>query len=309
MSVRVLTKRTRVRLLEREEKNMELSCAEYRALVEYSPTMIWRAGTDGKCSYFNEIWLNFTGRTVEEELGDGWAEGVHPEDLDFCINTYMKAFNNHERFEMEYRLKRFDGQYRWINDRGVPFFDEKGFFAGYIGSCVDVTEKIEGEMLTKMARTDNLTGLFNRNYLEYLLNSEFHKARQEKTNFIVMMADVDKFKSINDNFGHSTGDAVLRSVAQKLSENIRKSDIAGRYGGDEFVVILSKITTDEAREIAQRILNSVLSITIGELSPGVSLSIGLACQSDEKNVLEVVEKADRAMYHAKQEGGNRFCLL
>ena len=288
---------------------MELSCSEYRALVEYSPTLIWRAGTDGKCNYFNEIWLNFTGRDMEDELGNGWAEGVHPDDLEFCVNTYLKAFNDHEQFEMEYRLKRYDGQYRWINDRGVPFYDEKGFFAGYIGSCVDVTEKIEGQKLTKMAHTDYLTGLYNRNYLEYLLDSEFHKARQRKTNFIVMMADVDKFKSINDNYGHSFGDVVLHSVAQKLAENIRESDVAGRYGGDEFVVVLSNSSPDEAQKIAQRILASVSKITAGELTPVISLSIGIACQSNETNVLQVVEKADKAMYNAKQEGGNRFCIM
>ncbi len=288
---------------------MELSCSEYRALVEYSPTMIWRSGIDGKCNYFNETWLNFTGRNMDEELGDGWAEGVHPEDIEFCVNTYLKAFNEHERFMMEYRLKRHDGQFRWLNDRGVPYFDEKGFFAGYIGSCVDVTERIEGEKLTQMAHNDNLTGLFNRNYLEYLLDSEFHKARRKKTSFIVMMADVDKFKSINDNYGHGIGDVVLRSVAQKLSESIRESDVAGRYGGDEFVIILSKISPYKAQEIAQRILDSVESITAGELAPRVSLSIGIACQSDETNVLQLVEKADKAMYRAKQDGGNRFCLI
>ena len=288
---------------------MKLSCSEYRTLVEYSPTMIWRAGTDGKCNYFNEIWLNFTGRSMEDEIGDGWAEGVHPDDMDFCLNTYLKAFNEHEQFVMEYRLKRHDGQYRWINDRGVPFFDEKGFFAGYIGSCIDVTEKIEGEKLTKMAHNDNLTGLFNRNYLEYLLDSEFHKARQEKTNFIVIMADVDKFKSINDNYGHVIGDVVLRSVAQKLAENIRGTDLVGRYGGDEFIVVLSRSSPDEAQKIAQRILTSVSSITTEELTSKVSLSIGIACQSDENNVLQVVEKADKAMYCAKQEGGNRFCMI
>lgn len=288
---------------------MGLSCSEYRALVEYSPTMIWRAGTDGKCNYFNEIWLNFTGRNMDDELGDGWAEGVHPHDLEFCVNTYLKSFNEHEQFVMEYRLKRHDGQYRWINDRGVPFFDEKGFFAGYIGSCIDVTEKIEGEKLTKMAHNDSLTGLFNHNYLEYLLDSEFHKARQEKTNFIVMMADIDKFKSINDNYGHGIGDVVLRWVAQKLAENIRESDLAGRYGGDEFVVLLSRSSPDEALKIAQRILASVSSITTGKLTSMVSLSIGIACQSDEDNVLQVVEKADKAMYCAKQEGGNRYCMI
>jgi len=288
---------------------MKLSCSEYRALVEYSPTMIWRVGTDSKCNYFNESWLNFTGRNIEAEIGNGWTEGVHPDDLGYCVNNYLKAFKEHEQFIMDYRLKRHDGQYRWINDRGVPFFNEKGLFAGYIGSCIDVTDKIEGDKLIKMAHNDNLTGLINRNYLEYLLDSEFHKARQENANFIVMMADIDKFKSINDNYGHVMGDVILHSVAQKLTENIRESDVAGRYGGDEFVIVLSKSTPEEAKKIAQRIITSLSSITTGEQTPIVSMSIGIACQSDEDNVLKVVEKADKAMYFAKQEGGNRFYII
>lgn len=288
---------------------MKLSCSEYRALVEYSPTMIWRAGTDSKCNYFNESWLNFTGRSMDAEIGDGWTEGVHPDDLGHCVTNYLNAFKKHEQFVMDYRLKRHDGQYRWINDRGVPFFNEKGLFAGYIGSCIDVTDKIEGDKLIKMAHNDNLTGLINRNYLEYLLDAEFHKARQENTNFIVMMTDIDKFKSINDHYGHVMGDIVLHSVAQKLTENIRESDVAGRYGGDEFVVLLSKSTPEEAKKIAQRIITSVSGITAGEVTPVVSMSIGIACQSDEDNVLKVVEKADKAMYLAKQEGGNRFYII
>lgn len=103
--------------------------------------MIWRAGADAKCDYFNERWLAFTGRTYEQELGDGWAEGVHPDDLERCVAHYLDHFQRREPFEMEYPLRRYDGVYRWIFDRGVPFSDETGAFAGYIGSCVDVDER------------------------------------------------------------------------------------------------------------------------------------------------------------------------
>lgn len=99
--------------------------------------MIWRSGLDAKCDYFNEIWLAFTGRTSEQEKGDGWAEGVHPDDLDRCVEYYHRR----DAFEMEYRLRRHDGVYRWIFDRGVPFTDDAGNFAGFIGSCVDVDER------------------------------------------------------------------------------------------------------------------------------------------------------------------------
>lgn len=117
------------------------SATEYRLLVENSPVMIWRAGIDAKCDYFNEPWLEFTGRTLEQELGDGWAEGVHPEDLERCVKHYLDHFQRRAAFEMEYRLRRHDNEYRWIFDRGVPYTDDTGAFAGFIGSCVDVDER------------------------------------------------------------------------------------------------------------------------------------------------------------------------
>jgi PAS domain S-box-containing protein len=118
-----------------------LTAAEYRLLVEHSPVMIWRAGLDAKCDYFNDIWLTFTGRTLAQEMGDGWAEGVHPDDLERCVAHYLDHFHRRESFEMEYRLRRHDGAYRWIFDRGLPFTDDTGTFAGFIGSCIDVDER------------------------------------------------------------------------------------------------------------------------------------------------------------------------
>lgn len=123
----------------------QLTAIEYRLLVEHSPVMIWRADLNKKCDYFNHTWLEFTGRTLAEEAGDGWATGVHPDDLDRCFNIYVSHFDQRVPFEMEYRLKRHDGVYRWIFDRGVPYHDDNGNFLGFIGSCVDVTERIEGE--------------------------------------------------------------------------------------------------------------------------------------------------------------------
>jgi PAS domain S-box-containing protein len=110
-------------------------------LFEHFPTLIWRAGLDGKCDYFNQTWLTFTGRTLEQELNDGWAEGVHPDDRDRCLSTYLDAFRQQHPFEMEYRLRHHDGSYRWLIDYGRPFFTLEGGFAGFIGSCHDISEQ------------------------------------------------------------------------------------------------------------------------------------------------------------------------
>src|SRR5438270_12767604 len=97
-----------------------LSGTEYAVLVEQAPIMIWRANTTTECDYFNERWLQFRGRSMQQEIGNQWAEGVHPDDLDQCLKTYLGSFEKHEVFEMHYRLRRHDGLYRWIFDRGVP---------------------------------------------------------------------------------------------------------------------------------------------------------------------------------------------
>ncbi|MGE5630375.1 MAG: PAS domain S-box protein [Caulobacteraceae bacterium] len=112
--------------------------------------MIWRADCSKKCNYFNERWLDFTGRTMEQEIGDGWTEGVHPEDIEMCFDTYSKAFDAREPFEMEYRLRNKNGQYRWILDIGRPLYDMDNNFSGYIGACFDITErKVAEEGLRK----------------------------------------------------------------------------------------------------------------------------------------------------------------
>jgi two-component system, OmpR family, sensor histidine kinase VicK len=122
-----------------------LPLEQYRLLVEHAPTMVWRSGLDALCDYFNTTWLHFTGRTLEQEQSNGWVEGVHPDDVRRCMDTYLSHFERRESFEMEYRLRRYDGVYRYIFDRGVPFNDDQGRFAGFIGSCVDIHERREAD--------------------------------------------------------------------------------------------------------------------------------------------------------------------
>jgi PAS domain S-box-containing protein len=136
-----------------------LSGTEYAALVEQAPIMIWRANITAECDYFNERWLLFRGRTMDQEIGNQWADGVHPDDFDLCLQTYRGAFERRESFEMYYRLKRADGDYRWVFDRGVPFYGDHGAFCGYIGSCIDVTARFEARRCADEARERELARL------------------------------------------------------------------------------------------------------------------------------------------------------
>lgn len=113
----------------------------YLTLLEEFPALIWRSGVEGNCDYLNKTWLTFTGRTMRQEVGYGWLEGVHPDDRETCVHTYQTAFEARQPFEMEYRLRRHDGEYRWMIAQGRPFQDLEGAFGGYMGACYDVTER------------------------------------------------------------------------------------------------------------------------------------------------------------------------
>jgi PAS domain S-box-containing protein len=137
----------------RAEELLYESEERFRLITNAAPVMIWMSGTDKLCTFFNQPWLEFTGRSLQAELGNGWTDGVHPEDLDSCLKTYTIAFDRRDSFQVECRLRRHDGEYRWVSDLGVPTFKANGYFAGYIGSCMDITErKLAQEALSGMSR-------------------------------------------------------------------------------------------------------------------------------------------------------------
>jgi two-component system, sensor histidine kinase and response regulator len=137
--VRDLTERKRTEEAVRESE------ARFRTMADSAPVLIWMSGTDGLCTFFNQGWLNFTGRTLEQELGNGWRDDVHPDDRQRCRESYYAAFGAREDFASEYRLRRADGEYRWVLDQGTPRFTAEGGFAGYIGAAADVTERRQAE--------------------------------------------------------------------------------------------------------------------------------------------------------------------
>jgi PAS domain S-box-containing protein len=187
-----------------------LSAIEYRLLLENSPVMIWRAGVDAKCNYFNATWLDFTGRSLDEEMGDGWTQGVHPEDLERCIAYYLDHFRRREPFEMEYRLRRHDGEHRWILDRGVPFADEARGFAGYIGSCVDVDDRRRAQAAREMHDQEQLA--FAHEFERWILAIVSHDIRNP-------LGAIDGSARL---LADKSGDPTVRAVAERITRSANR---------------------------------------------------------------------------------------
>jgi diguanylate cyclase (GGDEF)-like protein/PAS domain S-box-containing protein len=313
------------------EESLRESEARFRYMADTTPVMVWMAGEDSLCNYFNKRWLDFSGRTMEQEAGNGWVGGIHPDDRDRCVHIYQDAFRVRSEFKMEFRLLSVDGTYRWLLDHGVPRFSMEGEFFGFIGSCVDISDfkQAEDELnranasLTiahreleqslsheqVLARTDGLTGLYNYRYFFEIASYEFDASMRYQRLLSIIIFDTDHLKQVNDTLGHLEGDRMLITVAQTAAAHIRNVDSLARYGGDEFVILLPQTNAQMAFAIAERIRENVASLRIktekGPLS--VTLSIGVAeMRSDpaDESIEQVVQRADKALYNAKQAGRN-----
>ena len=142
------------------------------ALLDVLPVLVWRSGRDARCDYFNQAWLEFTGRRLDQEVGEGWVEGVHPDDREHCTREYLKAFEARTPFVLEYRLRHRDGEYRRIRDLGRPRFTASGEFSGYIGGCIDITERAEAEEALRetQARTESVLDSVTDTYILFDTN-------------------------------------------------------------------------------------------------------------------------------------------
>jgi PAS domain S-box-containing protein len=134
----------RRRLAELEDelrRRTQASEDRFQRLVDCLPVMVWMSGADALCTYFNRAWLEFRGRTLDQERGNGWTEGLHPDDRDLCLETYIKAFTSRQPFRMQYRMERSGGGYAWVEDVGQPQTDAGGEFAGFVGAAVDISDR------------------------------------------------------------------------------------------------------------------------------------------------------------------------
>jgi len=292
------------------EKKVARARDFYLTLFEEFPAMIWRAGADGQFNYFNRAWLAFTGKMVEEQLGYGWAQALPESDRERFFRVYETAIQEQKAFEIEFRLRRYDGQYRWVLCVGRPFRGLEEEFAGFIGSCYDITErKIHEQELAHLAMHDPLTGLPNRRMLEVILPRLIEQTEMGKYSALFFM-DLDNFKLVNDNFGHHVGDSLLVELGRIINNQLREGDRLIRLGGDEFAILLEGVQKKEAELIARRLLETVshYQFVTPQKSFNLFLSIGIALIAEKTDPEVIMSRADTAMYKAKEKGGNQFVL-
>ncbi len=224
----------------------------FKEFADCAPVMMWRAGPNKLCDFFNKPWLDFTGRSLQQELGSGWTEGVHPDDLERCLGAYAEAFDTGRDFSMDYRLRRHDGQYRWVLDNGRPIFRD-GALAGYLGSCIDITErKLDEERLRQvladqdvmLRERDVLTAEIHhrvRNNLQVMLGlvglSMRHTADPACLGVLESFADRIQALAIVQTHYHEASNVSqidLRTYAKELA-----SALAGLYHGDKVTITIS----------------------------------------------------------------------
>ncbi|MBI4731879.1 MAG: diguanylate cyclase [Chloroflexi bacterium] len=212
----------------------------------------------------------------------------------------------------EMQMRRSDGTLFWVTDLVHPIHDAKGNVIYYEGSLINISERKKAEQeLKHLAITDPLTGLPNRRHFFSQAELAFSRANKPTFDLAILMLDIDHFKKVNDQYGHAAGDIVLHEIAQTIQSNLRSNDISGRYGGEEFSVILSRINQDEICQIADRLCKTIAqnALKVGRDEIHVTLSIGIAVLDAATPSLDVLlQQADQAMYAAKQAGRNCWKL-
>jgi PAS domain S-box-containing protein len=294
-----------------EQKQAELALREseerFRHMADTAPVLIWMSGTDKLCNYFNRNWLDFTGRTMEQELGKGWIEGVHPDDFQYCLDTYVKAFDARQEFRMEYRLRRFDGEYRWVFDIGIPRFTPDGGFLGYIGSCIDISDRKQAE-----AAIHKLNASLEQRVKERTAQLEAANKELESFSYSVShdlrapLRHISGFVELLQKHAAATLDATslryLNIITQttknagKLVDDLLSFSRMGRTEMHYTTVNMTELVKEVKRDIEQETSGRTIDWYIQELPQvqGDPFLLRLVLHNLMENALKYTSKRDRA---------------
>ncbi len=296
---------------ERLERALAESEARYRLLVESTNVVLWEMDpATWLFTYVSPRAVELLGHPLEEWLGSGfWAEHIHPDDRQRVVRRRGEGARRLEDHELDYRMVAADDRVLWIRDV-VSVIAEEERPVLMRGVMIDITQlKLAEEALQERANYDPLTHLPNRRLFDDRLSHALARAQRSRTLLALMYLDLDGFKEVNDSLGHGAGDEVLRIVAHRLRSRVRKSDTIARLGGNEFAIIASDCRKREDPEtLARRVLELLTAPYVVDDGRAVlSASIGISFYpSDGANPDALLEKADRAMYRAKEAGRNTY---
>ncbi len=295
----------------RSEEALRQSEARFRSLTELSSDLYWEQNDQHRFTSiagigserFKGLGFDFIGKKRWEQdylnmSADDWS-------------AHRVMLDAHQPFhDLELCRLNESGNKVWVGVSGEPVFDAAGVFKGYRGVGKDITERKQGEeQIQYLANHDALTALPNRAMFSEVLNLEIQQARRYQRNFAVLFIDLDRFKLINDTFGHEAGDKLLQEMGRRLTQTVRASDFVARLGGDEFVVLVQELSEPRQVEVvARKILSALIKPTfIGEQECSVTASIGICLYpADAEDEQSLMKNADIAMYRAKEEGKNTY---
>lgn len=294
--------------LERAIETVNQSEAKYRDLFNNLPIGLYRTSPEGQIMDANPAFLQMFGFPDLSTLQRVKARDLYADPG--SREQYLSIIEETPTTEMQ--MRRSDGTLFWVTDLVHPIHDAKGNVIYYEGSLINISERKKAEQeLKHLAITDPLTGLPNRRHFFSQAELAFSRANKPTFDLAILMLDIDHFKKINDQYGHAAGDIVLHEIAQTIQSNLRSNDISGRYGGEEFSVILSRINQDEICQIADRLCKTIAqnALKVGRDEIRVTLSIGIAVLDAATPSLDILlQQADQAMYAAKQAGRNCWKL-
>lgn len=295
-------KQTEQALLESEERYKRL----INAVTAYTYSVEVRNGN--VISTCHRIGcLLITGYNPEDYESDPylWHKMIHPDDKLMVENSIQEILAGSEVPPIEHRIIRHDGKVVWIRNTMVPCYDGKGQMTRYDGLIEDITErKLAEEELKRLASTDKLTEAYNRTKFNEIIGREIERVKRYNHPLSVIIFDIDHFKNVNDRYGHSAGDYVLRTIADIVRENIRKIDYFVRWGGEEFMIISLETSLKEAYTLAERIRETIETYTFNDVGK-VTVSLGVTEFKEDDTEDSLIKRADDAMYEAKKKGKNR----
>lgn len=296
-----------------EKIQLEKALREKQALLEtaldHAPACIYLKDSDRRYVYLNQQTAALYGHEAETIIGSRDEDLLAPESAESCRQLDDRVLASHESQTNEERLPDQNGNTRVYETHKVPIIGEDGAFTGVIGFSQDMTETRQLQnQLDRMAHEDQLTGLPNRRRTEQILEEEINRAHRNGQPLSLLALDLDHFKWVNDRHGHDVGDHVLVQVGVVLGERLRSTDTLGRWGGEEFFVILPDTHPEGAQQVAETLRETMASCVQVDSTP-VTVSIGVTEYSREEGLKAFIQRADDILYRAKHSGRNQVALI